>query len=195
MDDMTYSLDQLEAVTGLNSRKIRYYIQEVIGTGQGTGGRNARYPKSVLDKLLFVLKVKEHVDGLKLAEIREIIKATPDADIARVADGKEPLEVMDARRAEDIRDLTLYAKAARKRQKVVAVSLVAVDPEEEGVTEDEHLRRVRESARAEARRSEESWETIRLGKDAELRYRGKLSSKQRKQIELLGEMAQSILEN
>ena len=188
MNEMTYSLDQLEAETGFNKRKIRYYIQQVIGSGQGTGGRDARYPKSVRDKLLFIVKVQEHVSSLRLAEFKEIIDRTPDDDIARVADGKEPLEVADVRTAEGVREFEIRAKAGNRRQKVVAVTLDGSDPMTSGRS------RTRVSRRRDVPEERlDEWKVIKLDKDVELRIRGEHSSGKLKQLKLLGQLVKSIL--
>ena len=193
MDETTYSLEQLEAETGQNKRKIRYYIHAVIGSGQGTGGRNAQYPKSVRDKLLFIGKVQELASNLTLAEIKEIIESVSDNDIARVADGKEPLEVADIRRAEGIRDFAMYTMSANRRQKVVAVSLDGMDSGEAKDSVSDYVRRVREDVEATPRPPKEEWKTIRLTNDVELRVRGEFSPKQREQLKLLGQFVKSIL--
>lgn len=189
MNEALYSLDQLEAETGFNKRKIRYYIQQVIGSGQGTGGRDARYPKSVRDKLLFIVKVQEHVSSLRLADIKEIIEGTPDNDIARVADGKEPLEVADIRTAEGVREFEIRAKTGNRHQKVVAVTLDASEPVTSGRSKTRFSKR-----RQAPEMAEEKWKTINLGKDVELRVRGEHSSSKLKQLKLLGQLVKSIME-
>lgn len=188
MNEMTYSLDQLETETGFNKRKIRYYIQQVIGSGQGTGGRDARYPKSVRDKLLFIVKVQEHVANLRLADFKEIIEGTPDNDIARIADGKEPLEVADVRTAEGVREFEIKAMTGNRRQKVVAVTLDGTE------SVASYRPRTKFSKRREAHEEHpDNWKLIRLDKDVELRIRGEYSVKQRQQLKLLGEIVKSIL--
>jgi hypothetical protein len=188
MDEITYSLDQLEAETGFNKRKIRYYIQQVIGSGQGTGGRDARYPKSVRDKLLFIVKVQEHVTSLRLADFREIIEVTPDRDIARVADGIEPLEVADIRTTEGAREFEIKAKTGNRRKKVVAVTLDGSEPTASGRSDIRFSRR-----RSASEKQPDEWKVIKLDKDVELRVRGEHSSSKLKQLKLLGQLVKSIL--
>jgi len=188
MNEALYSLDQLEAETGFNKRKIRYYIQQVIGSGQGTGGRDARYPKSVRDKLLFIVKVQEHVPNLRLADFKEIIDRTPDNDIARVADGEEPLEIADVRTAEGVREFEIRAKTGNRRQKVVAVTLDAPEP----VTSGRSSARFSKGRQA-PEKSSDDWKVIKLYKDVELRVRGEYSARQRQQLKSLGNIVKSIL--
>lgn len=190
MNEALYSLDQLEVETGFNKRKIRYYIQQVIGSGQGTGGRDARYPKSVRDKLLFIVKVQEHVSSLRLADFKEIIEGTSDNDIARVADGKEPLEIADMRTAEGVREFEIKAKVGNKRQKVVAVTLGG----SESAASNRPSVRFSKKPRAPEERVDD-WKVVKLDKDVELRVRGEYSSSKLKQLKLLGQLVKSILGN
>lgn len=186
MVDMTYTLDELEAETGYSKRTIRNYIQNIIGTGQAIGRRNARYPQIVLDKLLFVKKVQGTTPNLGLADFRAIIEATADNDIARVADGMEPLEIADVRTAEGARDFEIRAKIGNRHQKVVAVTLEGPQAKKSKI-------------RYSRRRTEPSveklddWKIIKLGKDVELRLRGEYSSSKLKQLKLFGELVKSIL--
>jgi len=188
MVEMTYTLDELEAETGFSKRTIRNYIQNIIGTGHAIGRRNARYPQIVLDKLMFVRKVRDTNSNLGLADFRAIIEATPDDDIARVADGKEPLEIADVRTAEGVREFEIRAKTGNRRQKVVAVTLEGPVPKAPGRQRPKFSKKP--IVPGETR---DNWKTIKLGKDVELRLRGEYPSSKLKQLKLLGELVKSIL--
>lgn len=179
-----YTLKDIESETGFGDRRIRYYIKEIIGSGYGTTGRGASYPKHVRDKLLFIRRIQEKIPNLRLADFRTIIEQTPDQDLARVADGKEPLEIADVRGADGIRDLEIRAKTGNRHQKVVAVRF----DQEPLVSSTQFSRRPPPD-----REDPDSWKTIKFGKNAELRIRAEHSASKWKQLKLLGELAKSIL--
>jgi DNA-binding transcriptional MerR regulator len=75
MDDKTFTLDELCALTDISRRTVRYYIQIGIAPRPVGMGRAARYTASHVDCLLQVKKLADA--GLSLERIREILDDEP----------------------------------------------------------------------------------------------------------------------
>jgi DNA-binding transcriptional MerR regulator len=68
----TFTFDEICILTGLNSRKVRYYIQNnLVDRPEGTG-KGAYYTHRHLEQLLAIRKWKDA--GLSLERIQEILK-------------------------------------------------------------------------------------------------------------------------
>ena len=96
-----FSLEQLEAASGEKSRTIRSWIRSGLLPPAHGGGRSSYYTQEHLDRLLFVVRLREKTGAsrLPLADVKNIIDgllAGDDPDVVRrVAYGEEPLEVAD----------------------------------------------------------------------------------------------------
>lgn len=65
----SYSIDELEALTGFNQRTISYYIQQGLLPKVGRRGRSTRYPRLFADRLQFVKRVRELQDFGQLGSV------------------------------------------------------------------------------------------------------------------------------
>ncbi len=76
----TFTLEELCTLTGINKRKVRYYIQHgLVDRPEGSGGKGAFYTQKHLAQLLSIIRWKEA--GLNLERIREITGAgEPDGE-------------------------------------------------------------------------------------------------------------------
>lgn len=191
MKENKYTLDELEIETQLGKRNIRYYLHEVIGSHQGTKGMYAGYPKSVLDKLLFIKMMRAH--NLKLAEIKAFIEATPYKDIVRVVEGKEPLEIVDTRTIEGQRNFRLNIEKVGKHRNVVAIEVKEKQLDDGSGSASDYIRRIKKTGKPKDTTSMENWKVIKLGKDAELRVRGEFTSKQRELLKALAPIVKNII--
>lgn len=82
--------DELERVTGFDRRTIAYYVQEGLLPKVGRRGPRTRYPKLVMDRLLFIRRVREseeagELGAVSLSEMRGIFERVAPEIIARVA--------------------------------------------------------------------------------------------------------------
>jgi DNA-binding transcriptional MerR regulator len=107
-DERTYTLDEIEELTGFEKRTIVYYVQEGLLPKVGRRGPRTRYPQIFLNRLLFIKKIRELQDtgamgSMTLGEIRDLFATVPDETVADVAAGLEPLHVVDARTAASAR--------------------------------------------------------------------------------------------
>lgn len=103
----TYTLDDIERLTGFEKRTVAYYVQQRLLPKVGRRGAKTRYPQLFVDRLLFIKMIRERQDrgeigNLTLAEIREILDRVPVETIADVVAGREPMEAVDVRIDPDV---------------------------------------------------------------------------------------------
>lgn len=94
----SYTIHELEELTGVNRRTISYYIAEGLLPRVGRRGRHARYGREFLDRLRLIQRIKDQQDAGKLpaatlAEIGAFI-ATLDSDDV-VAAGKANQKLLE----------------------------------------------------------------------------------------------------
>ena len=95
----TYTMEELQRLTGIDRRTISYYTQEDLLPRVGRLGPRTRYPQLFLDRLRFIVRVREleeagQLSTRPLSEIREAFSALTDEEIYRVGAGEvEPLGV------------------------------------------------------------------------------------------------------
>lgn len=65
----SYSIDELEDLTGFNPRTISYYIQQGLLPKVGRRGRSTRYPQLFVDRLKFIQRVRELQDSGRLGSV------------------------------------------------------------------------------------------------------------------------------
>ena len=87
----SYTADELERVTGFDRRTIAYYVQEGLLPKVGRRGPRTRYPKLVMDRLLFIRRVREseetgELGAVSLSEMRDIFERVAPEIVARVAE-------------------------------------------------------------------------------------------------------------
>ena len=78
----TYTLSELETQSGFDKRTISYYIQEGLLPKVGRRGPKSSYPQEVLDRLMFIRRVRDLQDAgelraVTLSEIRNVLDYLP----------------------------------------------------------------------------------------------------------------------
>jgi DNA-binding transcriptional MerR regulator len=92
----TFTIDELEQLSGIDRRTIAYYVQEGVLPKIGRRGPRTRYPQLFLDRLLFIKRQREREEAgelegtLTLAEIRELFGREDAATIAAVVRDEAP---------------------------------------------------------------------------------------------------------
>lgn len=69
IDMRSYSIEDLEELTGFNQRTIAYYIQQGLLPKIGRRGRSTRYPQLYADRLGFIKRVRQLQDEGRLGSI------------------------------------------------------------------------------------------------------------------------------
>lgn len=94
------SLDQLATISGEKPRTIRSWIRQGLLPPARGGGRGSYYDQEHVDRLLFVVKLREKAGArLPTSVVRDVLhqllrSADPNV-VRRVAHGEESLEIAD----------------------------------------------------------------------------------------------------
>ena len=88
----SFTAEELERETGFDRRTIAYYVQEGLIPRVGRRGPRTRYPKLVMDRLLFIRKVREaeeagEIGPVSLSDLRRLFDGVSPGLIERVAEG------------------------------------------------------------------------------------------------------------
>ena len=96
-----FTIDEVVEATGFDRRTIAYYVQEGLLPKVGRRGRLTRYPRNVVDRLLFIKLLREAEESgarpvpMTLAEIRDALDRIPAKKLFAVAKGTLPLSSLD----------------------------------------------------------------------------------------------------
>ena len=101
----SFTAEELERETGFDRRTIAYYVQEGLIPRVGRRGPRTRYPKLVMDRLLFIRRVREaeeagEIGPVSLSEMRRLFDGVSPGLIERVAEGSFPVQAAVADTAE-----------------------------------------------------------------------------------------------
>jgi len=77
-----YTLEDLENMSGLSIRTLRFYIQEGLLPGPDTRGKFARYSQNHLDTIRFIDRLKKV--HMPLKQIRHLLETMSNEDIERI---------------------------------------------------------------------------------------------------------------
>ena len=96
----TLTIDELTELTGFDRRTIAYYVQEGLLPKVGRRGRLTRYPQFIVDRLLFIKRLREAEETgerampMTLAEIRDVFETTAPELIADITTGEAPIDAI-----------------------------------------------------------------------------------------------------
>jgi hypothetical protein len=171
VESRTYSMEELEEITGFNQRTIAYYIQQGLLPKVGRRGRSTRYPHLFVERLRFIEQVRALQDAGRLgsvtlpriaAVICYLAGHSADGETLPDLDEEQMREVFEDPRIEEERFLGLndegdevFAEFGRNGPSVrVGDETVSIEAEEvANITLDDAL------ARLEDRDSPSSWRT------------------------------------
>lgn len=91
----SFTVEELERETGFDRRTIAYYVQEGLIPRVGRRGPRTRYPRLVMDRLLFIRRVREaeeagEIGPVSLSQLRDLFESVSPGLIERVAEGSYP---------------------------------------------------------------------------------------------------------
>ena len=91
----SYTADELESKTGFDRRTVAYYVQKGLIPKVGRRGPRTRYPQLVMDRLLFIRRVREaeeagEIEAVSLAEIQQLFERVPAEVIRQMAERELP---------------------------------------------------------------------------------------------------------
>jgi hypothetical protein len=204
-----YDLQELVDHTGLPERTVRYYLAKVLEAPGGTRGRKAFYPQETLDQLKLAKQILMRSYDPKRGEVKPTLR---DFQLWLKTQSAEEIHSM-AEMPYRIKPKTLLAAAApqvaqvRKLKEhsmdVMESRKVLIDKEDSQSTTDsaaQYLDRVMASKQEKApdpqhrRQRQPQWESFRFGDNLNISVRKPLTPAQKRQLELAGQLLQSMLE-
>ncbi len=192
--DEGYTLQELAEHSGLEPRVIRAYIEQGLLRGAETRGRNARYGRYHLERLLAIRALREG-RGMALADIRRALLSSSDEQVralgGRVAAAEGPAPVFGSASALDY--LRSIGHAQPQAGPVAAPAPAAradATPVERLLIELERLARNTNVPRQAAG---EPWFRIAITPDIELGIRGAHSEEDLAQLERIADHLRAFL--
>ena len=93
----SFTAEELEQATGFDRRTIAYYVQEDLLPRVGRRGPRSRYPQLVMDRLLFIRRVREaeeagEISAISLSDLRSLFERVSPDVIAAAAQGHRPID-------------------------------------------------------------------------------------------------------
>ena len=90
----SYTIQELEALSGFDRRTIAYYVHEGLLPGVGRRGRGTVYPATFKEGLMFIRAVRDLQDAgslraVTLAEIKEIMDRLGSDELRKMQDGPD----------------------------------------------------------------------------------------------------------
>ena len=206
-----YDLQELVDQTGLPERTVRYYLTKVLQAPGGTRGRKAFYNQESLDQLKLAKQILMRDYDPKRGEVKPSLRdfqrwlktQTPEEihSMAEMPYRIKPKMLMAAAapqvsqvRNTDNHSPSMDAMPSRKHLKVKESSQQPKD------SAAQYLDRVMGSSREKTpdvkpgRLRQQQWESFQFGKDLNIRVRKQLTPAQKRQLELAGQLLQSMLE-
>lgn len=206
-----YDLQELVDQTGLSERTVRYYLAKVLEAPGGTRGRKAFYTQETLDQLKLANQILMRTYNPKLGEVKPSLR---DFQLWLKSQSAEEIHSM-AEMPYRIRPKALLATAAPqvsqvRNVEVHSMSVDAMQPKKHSIDKEDsqktrdsaaqYLDRVMGPTREKTpdlkhrRQRQSQWESFRFGGDLNIRVRKPLTPAQERQLELAGQLLQSMLE-
>ena len=206
-----YDLQELVNHTGLPERTVRYYLAKVLGAPGGTRGRKAFYPQETLDQLKLAKQILMGPYDPKRGEVKPSLR---DFQQWLKSQSAEEISMM-AEMPYRIKPKTLMAASAPQVMQVkseepgfynfessepVSRSTGKEDSKKTIDSAAQYLSRVMGSKQEahvkppKRQRRQAPWQSFQFGEDLEVKIRKRLNPAQKHQLELAGQLLQSMLE-
>jgi DNA-binding transcriptional MerR regulator len=211
MGTETFSLKELEALSGVSERTIRWYISEGILPRADSRGRDARYSRLHLERLLAARHLRDH-EGLSISEIRNRIQsAGPEelrylsaqasseqsrAGVPPEATERSAHELVSGWLAEDAQADHLVAR--RRFARSSGVQRVIGSPYESQTPLDRLVHELGRMVQASQRRvprqaRAEEWHHIPITPEIEFAVKGSLGEDQIRRLERVADYLKEVL--
>jgi DNA-binding transcriptional MerR regulator len=137
-ESSTYTIGEIEELTGFDRRTIAYYVQQNLLPRVGRRGPRTRYSQIFLDRLRFIRKIRDLQDRgemgpMTLVDFRHYFQSTPAETVVDIVEGREPPPEIPRRPAEEERS----ESPAKGHQQLIAgrneYEKMAAAPRPEGV--------------------------------------------------------------
>ncbi|MFC1720051.1 MerR family transcriptional regulator [Pseudomonadota bacterium] len=184
-----YSLKEIAAICGIdNIRTARYYLSQILPEShRGGRGKNVKYTRDTLHCFLLLTRLKDETP-LRLDQISGVLKSLNQAQINRIVNGEEPLEIGLAVKDQGGR-YRLPEDYVRKGHS----SALLVDGDDVQVVRSEEPGIYLTSEHPKP--SEQEWNEFPVSSRVQLRYKGALSDAQLEELEIVSRIINSIIDD
>ena len=191
MNENRYLLEEVARISGVEVRTIQHWVSRGLLEGAGRQGPGTRYPESWLHRVMFIQRLREM--GVPLDLIGQTMSSLDEAQIQRVASGKEPVRLLPLSSPASVSTRYKYEGTVVREGQLSEDSQPrsrALRYEQESVAIMEDLRRLLLSRRKDAANTR--WVTGQATEDLLLLVRG-LDANQERELEKLARRLGEIL--
>lgn len=168
-------------------RTARYYLNQYLPEHHRRGrGKYVKYSRDTLNCFLFLMKLKDETP-LELQQISGVMRALSQTQIDRVVSGEEPLEISLA-----VRDAQGRTQIPEKYLSQGVSSALLVHGNEVEIVKAKPSAVPLYSLRPEPKQLEEDWNVFPISQQAEVRYKGQLTKKQKEELTIASRILKSI---
>ncbi len=179
-----YDFQELVEKTGLPERKVRYYLARVLNAPGGTRGRKTFYPRETLDRLKLTKRVlmgpyDSNRGEVKpsLGDFQHWLESQSAEDISNMAAQPYSIKPKTLLATSAPPETSIYQSAPSSPGKVVPIRNPTPADRQSSKTD---------------RKSK--WQSFQFGNDLVINTRKPLTTEQRQQLALAGQLLQSMLE-
>ena len=198
-----YTLEDLEKISGMSIRTLRFYIQEGLLPGPDTRGKFARYSQKHLDSIRFIHRLKElHIP---LQQIRHLLNTMSSEDIERIIQSKSESNFTFSSPPLFSKDENSEVKSVKTERSSALDYIRSLENLQDSLkVNDSNPRYPAPSAPSQASaplskvyisqpvKNGETWHRIRLAEDVELQVRQPMSRERERVVEELIEITRQL---
>lgn len=192
----SYTLEELAADFDLTPRTARHYIENVLPPHHKTGrGKLARYGQDTWNCFAFIQKVRQQ-SGFTAAQLTEVMANLDQAQIDRVADGREDLRVVTSPIAPAVKSYSpksFFRKASERAASSKRVEEMRFSSDS---LSDIFAAECPDLSRYQKARKEEapgSWKTLYADDRLRISFKGEVNRDQVEQLDLAAKLILKIL--
>ena len=192
----TYTLEELAADFDLTPRTARHYIENVLPAHHKTGrGKLARYGQETWNCFSFIQRVRRE-SGFTAAQISDVLATLDQAQIDRVAEGREEMRIvtspsLSASKLHNLKhDIPRASQRAALRSPLEDLQSDMTFSSESPVMENSELFQYSLDQDEEA---SPSWKTLYDDDQLRITFKGEANREQREQVDLAAKLISKIL--
>ena len=193
----TYTLEELAEAFDLTPRTARHYIENVLPPHHKTGrGKLARYGQDTWNCFSFIQKVRKQ-SGFTTAQISDVLSTLDQAQIDRVAEGREDLRIVTSPSLSASRHRNrkqLFRSASQRAELKASIQEPRTDfiRRSESPPDMENREFSRYPLNTEAE-TPPSWKTLYADDQLKISFKGEANREKREQVDLAAKLIKKIL--
>jgi len=192
----TYTLEELAADFDLTPRTARHYIENVLPAHHKTGrGKLARYGQDTWNCFSFIQKVRRE-SGFTAAQISDVLATLEQAQIDRVAEGREEMRIVTSPSLSASKPHSLKRDLPRASQRAASMLSIKDSRPDFAIKAESRIMESREfSPRLLDQEAEAlpSWKKLYADDQLRITFKGEASREQREQVDLAAKLIRKIL--